>query len=168
MTCGCGCLPTPESILEDDEIDVFESMVPNTDYEYSAKRTALWSAFRFRAIGNGNIAYWLQCMKDRYALVVHEYDIKIRAWRTFETSVASTVDFADSSSEYSQENTREDVPDNATSGTEYLSERTKSKYNGKTYGGLASQTARDYIDGVPRDPFEDFSKEFERLFYHGM
>ena len=99
MSC-CGCLPTPESILEDDEIDVFESMVPNTDYEYSAKRTALWSAFRFRSIGNGNIPYWLQCMKDRYALVVHEYDIKIRAWRSYETSVASSVDFADSSSEY--------------------------------------------------------------------
>ena len=163
----CGCLPTPESILEDDEIDVFESMIPDTEYEYQAKRDAMWATYRFRAIGNGNIAYWIQCMKDRYALIVHDYDIKIRAWKAYNTASA-TVDFADSSSEYDQVSTREDVPDNATGSTEYLSERTKSHYEGKTYGGLASQTARDYIDGVPRDPCEDMAREFERLFYNGM
>lgn len=164
---SCGCLPTPESILEDDEIDVFESMIDNSEYKYQEKRDALWAMFRFRAIGNGNIPYWLRNMKDRYAVIVHEYDVKMKAWETFISNTA-TVDFADSSSEYSQENTREDVPDNATTGTEYLSERSKTKYQGKTYGGLASQTAKDYIDGVPEDPYTDFAREFERLFYLGM
>ena len=167
MTCGCGCLPTPESILEDDEIDVFESMIADSEYEYQSKRDAMWAMFRYRAIGNGNIAYWIQCMKDRYALIVHDYDLKIKAYKTF-VSNTLTVDFADSSSEYDQENTREDVPDNATGSTEYLSERTKTHYAGKTYGGLASTTARDYIDGIPEDPFTDMAREFERLFYHGM
>ena len=167
MSC-CSCLPTPQSILDDEEIDVFESIIADSEYKYTEKRAILWSTYRFRSIGCGNIAYWLQTMKDRYARIFHEYDIKIKAWDTFNTNISGGIDFSDSSSEFDQENKREDVPDNATSGTEYLSERTKTHYEGKNYGGLASTTARDYIDGVPRDPFEDFADEFKRLFYHGL
>lgn len=168
MTCSCASLPTPQSILDDDEIDVFESMIEDTEYKYTEKRAILWSTFRFRSIGCGNIAYWLQTMKDRYARIKHEYDVKIKAWETYNTNIAGGIDFSDSSSEYDQENTREDVPDNATGSAEYLSERSKTHYAGKTYGGLASSTAKDYIDGVPRDPYEDFADEFKRLFYHGL
>lgn len=165
----CGCMPTPQSILDDEEIDVFESMIPNTEYEYQAKRDILWATFRYRALGSGNLAYWLQCMKDRYAVVSHEYDIKIRAWNAFKNKVTTDgVDFAESSSEYDQVNTREDVPDNATGSTEYLSERTKTNFQSKGYGGLESETTASYIDGVPRDPYEDFAREFSKLFFYGM
>lgn len=165
---SCNSLPTPQTILEDDEIDVFESVIDDSEFAYSEKRNALWSAYRFRSIGCGNIAYWIQTMQDRYNRIKSEYDIKIKAWETYKTNIANGIDFSDSSSEYDQENTREDVPDNATGSTEYLSERSKTHYAGKTYGGLASTTAKDYIDGVPRDPYEDFADEFRRLFFWGL
>ena len=168
MSCCCPSLPTPDSILEDDEIDVFETMIANTEYKYQEKRNILWSTYRFRSIGCGNIAYWLQTMTDRYNRIVHEYDVKIKAWEAYLTKIGSGVDFAESASEYDQINTREDVPDNASGTTEYLSERSKTHYEGKGYAGLESQTTKDYIDGVPRDPYEDFADEFAKLFYHGL
>lgn len=167
MSCCCD-LPTPQSILDDDEIDVFEAIVANTEYKYLEKQNILWNTYRFRSIGCGNIPYWIQTMTDRYNRICHDYDIKIKAWEAYQSNISGGIDFADSSSEYDQVNTREDVPDNASGTTEYLSERTKTRYEGKTYGGLASQTAKDYIDGVPRDPYEDFADEFRKLFYHGL
>lgn len=165
----CCSLPTPDSILEDDEIDVFEAIIPDSDNYYQAKRDYLWAMYRYRSIGCGNIPYWIQCMKDRNLLIKTEYDIKITAFGTLYDNVdANGPDFSESSSEYDQENTREDVPDNATGTTEYLSERTKTHYSGKGHAGLETTTAKAYIDDVPRDVITDFCREFERLFYHGL
>ena len=167
MSCCCE-LPTPQSILDDDEIDVFEAIVANTEYKYQEKQNALWNTFRFRSIGCGNIQYWIQTMTDRYNRISAEYDVKIKAWEAYLSKISGGIDFSESASEYDQVNTREDVPDNASSTTEYLSERSKTHYEGKGYAGLESQTAKDYIDGVPRDPYEDFADEFAKLFYHGL
>ena len=167
MSC-CPSLPTPDSILEDDEIDVFETMIANTEYKYQEKRNILWSTYRYRSIGCGKIPYWIQTMTDRYNRIVHEYDVKIKAWEAYLTNISGGIDFAESASEYDQVSTREDVPDNASGTTEYLSERSKVRYEGKGYTGLESQTTKDYIDGVPRDPYEDFADEFSKLFYHGL
>lgn len=169
-SCCCGCLPTPDSILEDDEIDVFEQIIPNTDYQYQEKRNVLWSAYRYRGIGNCNYAYWLQAMKDRYAMIKDTWDQKFKAWHKFLTD-QTAVSFEDSSSEYSQDTTteNEDMPDNPAGSTVYLSDRSRSKtsYQGKGFSGLASQTARDYIDAIP-DPYEGFADEFRKLFYWGL
>ena len=165
----CCSLPTPQSILDDDEIDVFESIIEEGENLRDEKIGILWSVYRFRSIGCGNIAYWLQCMKDRYAQIVREYDLKIGTWNSLHTKITTDgPDMSESSSEYDQENTREDVPDNAASATEYLSERTKTHYAGKGYSGLETTTTKQYIDDVPTDALRDFAKEFERLFYHGL
>lgn len=165
----CCSLPTPESILDDDEIDVFENIIEEGEYFRDEKIGILWSTYRYRSIGCGNIAYWLQCMKDRYAQIVREYDLKIGTWSSLHTKITTDgPDMAESSSEYDQENTREDVPDNATNSTEYLSERTKTHYAGKGYSGLETTTTKQYIDDIPTDALRDFAKEFSRLFYHGL
>ena len=41
------------------------------------------------------------------------------------------------------------------------------KYDGKTYGGLSSETVARFIDAVP-DLAQQFADEFRRLFYFGL
>ena len=93
----CGCcitVETPQSILDSTTVDVFEQIIPNTAYQYQKKRNELWYKYRYRGIGSCDQAYWMQCMKDRYALIEETWDIKIKAWMQYETSVASTIDFS--------------------------------------------------------------------------
>ena len=169
MSCCCDVITieTPQSIKDADNVDVFEQIISNTAYQYQTKRNELWARYRYRGIGSCDRAYWIQCMKDRYALIEETWDIKIRAWEQYNTSVASTVDFSQSSATSTTTTTveREDTPDNPAGNTVYLSDRTKSTvaYSGETYEGLESETVRDYIQAIP-DPWDGFTSQFRKLF----
>ena len=166
--CPCYCdLLTPQRILDDDETDVFEKIVPATDYEYAAKRKALWSTYRYRFIGSCDVDSWIEVMKDRYSLIVREYDMKLRAYTAMVAAVSvNGADLSAGSSESTVTTENEDTPDTADTGTKYLSTRTTVKANGKTYDGLQSVTVRDWMDGVARDPLRDFAREFDDLFMY--
>ena len=166
MTCYCNLL-TPQRILDDDEIDVFEQIVPNTDYEYAAKRNALWSTYRYRFIGSCDVNTWIAVMKDRYSLIMREYDMKMRAYAAMVTEVTTNgADLSAGSSESTVTTENEDTPDTADTGTKYLSTRTTVTAGGRTYEGLQSATVRDWMDGVARDPVRDFALEFSDLFVY--
>ena len=166
MTCYCDLL-TPQRVLDDDEVDVFEQIVPNTDYEYTAKRNALWSTYRYRFIGSCDVNEWIVVMKDRYSLIMREYDMKMRAYAAMVTEVTTNgADLSQSSSESTATTENEDTPDIADNGTKYLSTRTTVTAGGRTYQGLQSATVRDWMDGVARDPVRDFALEFSDLFVY--
>lgn len=166
MTCYCDLL-TPQRVLDDDEVDVFEQIVPDTDYEYAAKRNALWSTYRYRFIGSCDVNEWIVVMKDRYSLIMREYDMKMRAYAAMVTEVTSNgADLSQSSSESEVVTENEDTPDTAADSTKYLSTRTTVTAGGRTYQGLQSATVRDWMDGVARDPVRDFALEFSDLFVY--
>jgi len=156
-------IETPQSIYDRDNVDVFEQIIPNTAYEYTKKRSELWARFRYRGIGSCDRAYWIQCMKDRYNLIEDTWDIKIKAWKQYQTSVASTVDFSESSYETTTVSEREDTPDTPAGTTVYLADRSTVTMNGKNYEGLESATVDDYIKAVP-DPWDGFTTQFMKLF----
>ena len=169
MTCDCYCIPTPDSILEDDEIDVFEQIIPNSEQFYALKREALWNFYALRGIGNCDMAYWIKAMQYRYGQIKTKYNVKfkvIEEWLT-EVSGNDPVDLSDSSSEYKMTTENEDTPDNPQGNTVYLSDRNTVTYNGKSYGGLSSETVRQFIDAVP-DIEKEFADEFRLQFYHGV
>lgn len=166
MTCYCNLL-TPQRILDDDETDVFEQIVTDTEYEYAAKRSALWATYRYRFIGSCDVTEWVAVMKDRYSLIVREYDMKMRAFTAMVASVGTNgADLSAGSSDSTVTTEHEDTPDTAADSTKYLSTRTTVKANGRTYDGLQSATVRDWMDGVARDPVRDFALEFSDLFVY--
>lgn len=168
MTCSCNCkIDTPDSILNYDSRDVFEEIIPNTEYQYQQKRDELWAKYRYRGIGSCNVDYWVQCMTDVYSIIKETWDVKIRTWEQYKTSVALTVDLSESSSHYDLVTEHEDTPDTALSTTRYLSDRNTSTYDATNKSGLESKTVRDYIDAVP-DPWDGFTNEFRKLFYWGI
>ena len=166
--CVCSsCIPTPMSIQEDDEMDVFEEIIPDTEPYYDLMRKALWTAYGMRGIGNANIQYWIQAMKLRYWQINTLYNAKFQAVDEWLTANALSMDMADSQTEYTQISESEDTPDSPAGTTVYLSDRNTVKYNGKSYGGLSSETLRRFIDSVPNIE-EEFAAEFKKQFYHGI
>ena len=161
------CIPTPKSILDDDEIDVFESIVPDSEPFYDVMRKALWCNYGLRGIGNNNIAYWIDAMRLRYYQINTMYNVKFQAIDEWLTSISSSIDLADSSSEYTTTTENEDTPDNPAGSTVYLSNRNKVTYNGKSYGGLSSETVSRFIDSVSNIE-KQFADEFRMQFYHGV
>lgn len=153
MTCSI-CIDTPQSIKDADNVDVFEQIIPNTAYQYTKKRSELWARYRYHGLGSYNRAYWIQCMKDRYNLIEDTWDVKIEAWITYQTAIATDgVKFNQGSSDETVTDTRsfttahtgtisdsgsnggtvttetEDTPDNPAGTTKYLSNRTVQTNN---------------------------------------
>ncbi len=167
MTCDCRCIPTPDSILEDDEIDVFEQIIDDSEPYYAQMREALWSNYGLRGIGNCDIAYWIKAMQLRYRQIRTVYNVKFQAISEWLTSIAGSIELADSVSEYTTVSENEDTPDNPQGSTVYLSDRNTVKYNGKSYGGLSSETVSRFMDNVTNIERE-FADEFRLQFYHGV
>ena len=164
MSCNAITIETPQSIEDKDNVDVFEQIIPNTAYEYQKKRSELWARYRYYGIGSCDRAYWIQCMKDRYALIEETWDIKIKAWNAYQTRITGNgVDMSASSFESQTVVQREDTPDNPAGTTIYLSDRSTTDYSGKNYQDLESKTVDDYIKAVP-DPWDGFTLQFAKLF----
>lgn len=167
------CQPTPYSILnrDDDPYDIFEKIIPNTDTYYTEKRLALWNRFHDTGIGNADETYWIRAMKARAAEISGRYDIKMRVFSEYKArlAAASSVDLADSTVKSESVNSVYDPPEVTTQSTadKYLADQNKTEYNQQTYGGLESDTVRQYADGVD-NPFERWAAEFDKLFYWGL
>lgn len=167
MTCNCQCIPTPDSILEDDEIDVFEQIIDDSEPYYAVMREALWSNYGLRGIGNCDLAYWIKAMTLRYRQIRTVYNVKFQAIDEWLTSITGSIELADSVTEYTTTTENEDTPDNPQGSTVYLSDRNTVKYNGKSYGGLSSETVSRFIDSVSNIE-KQFADEFRLQFYHGV
>ena len=168
------CQPTPYSILNDpdDGEDVFETIIPDTEAYYDDKRKALWMRFHDTGLGNADKTYWERCMKAKYGEISERYDIKFRVFAEYKArlALASKVDLSDGSMESDSVNKIYDPPEVAVQGataTDYLADQTKTEFSQKTFGGLESETVREYMDAVS-NPAESFAREFDKLFYWGL
>lgn len=160
-------LLTPQRIEDEQEVDVFEEIVDDTEYQYQAKRGALWAVYRFRFIGSCDVDSWIQVMRDRNALIQREYDMKLRAYAKLVSDVSTDgADMTQASNESTMVNEHEDTPGSADDNLKYISERNTMTVNGKNYQGLQSVTVRDWMDGVARDPIRDYADEFGNLFVY--
>lgn len=176
--CCCRCIPTPTSILEDDERDVFREIIPgsfkpdDTPNEGSIELVMwgiLWQFYRYRGIGNCNVDYWVTCMKNRYFQIASVYKLKFKVYDEWMAANmgSAPVDLSDGATQYSMVTEMEDTPDNPQGTEKYLSDRNTVTYDGKTFGGLSSETVARFMDAVP-DLAQQFADEFRRLFYFGL
>lgn len=167
------CQPTPYSILnrDDDPYDIFKKIIPDTDTYSTEKRLALWNRFHDTGIGNADETYWIRAMKARAAEISGRYDIKMRVFSEYKARLASAakIDLADSTVKSESVNSVYDPPEVTTQSTadKYLADQNRTEYNQQTYGGLESDTVRQYADGVA-NPFERWAAEFDKLFYWGL
>lgn len=167
--CCCRCIPTPDSILEDEEIDVFEEIFPDTEVNYAIMRGIMWDFYGSRGIGHCDTDYWIKCMQRRYRQIKSVYLMKFKVFDEWMTANLGNdpVDLSDGATEYTMRTENEDTPDNPQGTTVYLSDRNTVKYDGKTFGGLSSETVSRFMDAVP-DLCQQFADEFRRLFYFGL
>lgn len=167
-------VPTPYSILNDpdDGEDVFETIIPDTDAYYTEKRAALWARFSDRGLGNPDKIYWERCMTNKAAEIEERYDIKLRVFSEYKSrlALAASVDLADSSMESKSVNKLFDPPEvtvaNADA-TSFLADQNQTEYTQTTHGGLEPETVAEYMAAV-RNPFEEWAREFDKLFYWGI
>ena len=167
-------VPTPYSILNDpdDGEDVFETIIPTTDAYSTEKRAALWARFSDMGIGNPDKAYWERCMTNRATEIEDRYDIKMRVFSEYKSrlALAASVDLADSSMESKSVNKLYDPPETSvaeTTPTSYLADMNVTDFTQKTHGGLEPETVAEYMAAV-RNPFEEWAREFDKLFYWGV
>ena len=167
-------VPTPYSIQNDpdDGEDVFETIIPTSDAYSTEKRAALWARFCDRGIGNPDKAYWERCMINRAAEIGDRYDIKMRVFSEYKSrlALAQSVDLADSSMESKSVNKLFDPPEvtvaNADA-TSFLADQNQTEYTQTTHGGLEPETVAEYMAAI-RNPFEEWAREFDKLFYWGI
>lgn len=167
-------VPTPNSILNDpdDGEDVFETIIPTTDAYSSEKRVALWARFCDRGIGNPDKAYWERCMINRAEEIGDRYDIKMRVFSEYKSrlALAVSVDLSDGKMESKSVNKLFDPPEvtvaNADA-TSFLADQNQTEYTQTTHGGLEPETVAEYMAAV-RNPFEEWAREFDKLFYWGI
>ena len=168
MSCDCFCIPTPKSILDDDEIDVFEQIINDSNDYADIMKAALWARYGLRGIGNCDISYWIDATRLRYYQIKTIYLVKFQAIDEWLSSFSNdTIDMSDSHTEYKTVTEDEDTPDNPIETNKYLTNRNTVTYNGKSYGGLSSETVSRFIDSVSNIE-EQFTNEFKLQFYHGV
>ena len=167
-------VPTPYSILNDpdDGEDVFETIIPVTDAYSTEKRAALWARFSDMGIGNPDKTYWERCMKNKATEIGDRYDIKMRVFSEYKSRLAQAqkVDLSDGKMHSNSVNSVYDPPEvtvaNATASS-FLADQNVTDFNQETYGGLEPETVAEYMAAV-RNPFEDWAREFDKLFYWGI
>lgn len=167
-------VPTPYSILNDpdDGEDVFETIIPGSDAYSTEKRAALWARFSDMGIGNPDKAYWERCMSNKAKEIGERYDIKMRVFSEYKSrlALAQSVDLADSSMESRSINRLYDPPETSvaeTTPTSYLADQNVTDFTQTTHGGLEPETVAEYMASV-RNPFEEWAREFDKLFYWGI
>ena len=173
MMAACYCVPTPYSIQnrDTDAYDIFERIIPDTDKYAKDKRLALWDRYHDTGIGNDDEVYWIRCMKARADEISGRYDIKMRAWTEYKTRLAAaeSIDLSDGEIKSKSVSSVYDPPEVKTEheAGEYLADQNKTEFDQQTYGGLESETVRQYADAVV-NPFETWATEFDKLFYWGL
>ena len=168
-------MPTPQSILDDDGVDVFEQAVPTSVYEYAKKRAALWRRYRYVGIGSTDTTYWTACVQAREQELAGEYDLKIRAFEELKARIDaltnSDIDVSDSSYvESTSVGSQFDPPQDVYSQTEpdrYLSAQDSTTFSQKAYGGVETEELKRWMDAV-QDPWPEWTEDFRKLFYWGL
>lgn len=89
------CLDTIKSLLDDNR-DVLEEIIPDSEQYYAEKRAAILNEYKYRGIGSCDVDYWIDCMQARYFSIVSKYDIAFERWLAFANKQDKT--FADGSS----------------------------------------------------------------------
>ena len=168
MSCNCSCIPTPQSIYDEYERDVFDEIFGDVDYG-NIMKVMMWSTYQYRGIGNCNIDYWVQCMYGRFTQIISKYLPKFKVFDEWYNNVMSIdpVDLSEGATNYQMVTEMEDNPDNPQGDTKYLSDRNTVVYDGKTYSGLSSETIAKFMDYVP-DLTAQFTDEFRKQFYWGL
>ena len=169
------CQPTPYSILNDpdDGEDVFETIFPTSDSYYSEKRLAMWNRFHDTGIGNADKTYWERCVKAKAAEIDGRYEVKFRVWSEYQARLAANtgdVDISDGEIESESVNKNYDPPEVNNAGDDaanYLADQNKTEYKQVSHGGTEAESVRQYMDAVS-NPFEDYAREFDKLFYWGL
>lgn len=167
MTC-CE-IPTPDSILDDTQRDVFEDIIPDTYAGYQVMRQIMWDTYGSRGIGHCDVDYWVKEMQRRFRMIYPTYSVKFKAFNEWLTANTGNdpVDLSDATTHYSTVYEHEDNPDNPQGDTRYLADRDTTTYDGKNYGGLSSETLARFMDAVP-DLCQEFADEFRKMFYFGV
>ena len=82
---------------------------------------------------------------------------------------AESIDLSDGEIKSKSVSSVYDPPEVETAHTadKYLADQNKTEFDQQTYGGLESETVRQYADAV-ENPFETWASEFDRLFYWGL
>ena len=167
-------VPTPYSILNDpdDGEDVFETIIPTTDAYSTEKRAARWARFSDLGIGNPDKAYWERCMTNKATEIEDRYDIKMRVFSEYKSrlALAVSVDLSDGKMESKSVNKLFDPPEvtvaNADA-TSFLADQNETDFTQTTHGGLEPETVAEYMAAI-RNPFEEWAREFDKLFYWGI
>lgn len=159
---NCGCcisVETPDSIMSDDNIDVF-TIIISSAYGASVQkaRDILWQRYRYRMIGSCDRNVWLQCMKDRADYLSSRY---VKIFAAYDN--ADFTKLEDGSYTLTTESKSEDLPQTTADTTEYLSNRGRVTQS-YVPTELAPYEAVDKFGRELRNPYEDFVGEFESLF----
>lgn len=133
--CPCGPVievPTPQSIYDDTEEDVFASAIESYMTKQGMTEQPLWYAdldnrcwakFRYRMINSCDTDLWIQLLKDKLYDVLAEHQIYLDAFYELEDKTDFITDDSTSTTEYESE----DLPDTpVVEGEKYLSDRGKT------------------------------------------
>ena len=173
---------TPKSILDDpdDGRDVFHDIfydasdAPHWTYDSGPLYNRCWSRYMNTGIGNNDVDYWIQCMTMKVADLMDTWYFKFRAWDKYCLGIdplhVEDIDMSSFKTESKSIHKTYDPPQTATAGddaTSYLDIQDENSFEQKDSSGLDTVTVRDYIDGI-RNPYDDFLRELDRMFYWGL
>lgn len=174
-------VPTLYSLAQDGT-DILAEIFPQyvnpddpTEGEYpywSEKRNALWNRFHDTGIGNPDTEYWVRCMSAKAAELDTRYLIRFRVYAEYKARVAAltAVDLSDGSLESSSTHRTYDPPEVSVQGKvaeDYLADQTRTDFEQKSYGGTDPASVGQYMDDLP-DPYAEYAREFDKLFYWGL
>jgi len=160
-------VPTPQSIKDDCSRDVFKEIF--SSYSNAADlEKIMWSAYRYRGIGNLDIDYWVQCMKGRAEILSYTYDLKFRAISELKSDIEQNgIDWSSSSLRSKSTTRHYDPPSGSSALNSYVSEGDTTEFEQYGDSGLQTESVRDWMDGVP-DVYREYANEFRDLFYWGL
>lgn len=152
------CTVTPQSILDNDEVDIFGTLIPEGTY-HTKICDALWQMYRFRRLGSHRNEFE-QRLVDRYNLTKEKYE-SIFDW--YETNKSKLTDITTMTQTSVGDSKSEALPDTSVSSTEYLTNRGHSD-NTMTYQSGMNAELFSKMMSDKADPYYIYAYEFETLF----
>lgn len=160
-------VPTPQSIKDDDSRDVFKEIFSSYNNAADLEKI-MWSAYRYRGIGNLDVDYWVQCMKDRAETLDSVYDLKFKAVSQLKSDIEQNgVDWSSSILKSKSTAKHFDPPSGSSALNSYVSEGDTTDFEQSGQSGLQTETVKDWADGIP-DIWREYAAEFKDLFYWGL
>lgn len=155
------CITTPQAILENDEVDIFETLIPVGTY-HTAICDKLWQMYRYRGLGSCRSEFE-QRLVDRYGILIDSYT---PLFAKYETEKSNLADLSSSSMHSLTGVKNENLPDTPVDeDEEYLTSRSKSETDITYDTGSKASRFNSVADAIRHsDPYVRFAKEFESLF----